>query len=91
MTGFDLTKTYPVERALMQYYDTFAYIENNQVAILTPGQHHSFWQYDKETKTQLLLEPQKGLEQLKEKALSHVLFSSMAYQQQLYLLPASTQ
>jgi phosphoglycerol transferase MdoB-like AlkP superfamily enzyme len=91
MTGFDLTKTYPVERALMQYYDNFAYIENNQVAILTPGQHHSFWQYDKETKTQLLLEPQKGLEQLKEKALSHVLFSSMAYQQQLYRLPASTQ
>ncbi|WP_404394928.1 LTA synthase family protein [Pseudoalteromonas phenolica] len=91
MTGFDLTKTYPVERALMQYYDNFAYIENNQAAILTPGQHHSFWQYDKYNKTQTLVAPDSYSEKLKEKALSHVLFSSMAYQQQLYRLPASTQ
>jgi phosphoglycerol transferase MdoB-like AlkP superfamily enzyme len=91
MTGFDLTKTYPVERALMQYYDNFAYIENDQVAILTPGQNHSFWQYDKYNKTQTLVAPDSYLEKMKEKALSHVLFSSMAYQQQFYRLPANTQ
>ncbi len=84
MPGFDLTKQYPVERAMMQFYDNFAYIENEQVAILSPGDKTSYWHYDKQTKRQDPLAEE--LLALKQKALAHVLFSNMAYQKAIYRL-----
>ncbi|PCK31855.1 LTA synthase family protein [Pseudoalteromonas piscicida] len=86
MLGFDLTKHYPVERAMMQYYDNFAYIENQQAAILMPGHKVSYWEYNVESKLQSPLKAAKDSAQLRDKALSHVLFSNLAYQEQLYRL-----
>ncbi|MCU4675338.1 LTA synthase family protein [Catenovulum sp. 2E275] len=90
MTGFDLTQQYPVERAMMQYYDNFAYLENNQAVVLMPGGKTSFWDYDLASKkqTQLLPLMNNQQQQLHHKALAHVLFSSLAYQNQLYRLNA---
>lgn len=91
MTGLDLTKQYPLERAMMQYYDNFAYIENDQVVILMPGGKVSYGQYNVNSKEQIVQPASTEPSALKDKALAHVLFSSMAYQQQLYrraVLPA---
>ncbi|MEM0514789.1 LTA synthase family protein [Pseudoalteromonas sp. YIC-827] len=87
MTGLDLTRYYPVERALMQYYDNYAYVENNEATILMPGNKVSYWVYDKGTKKQLEIAANPHVKQLEHKALAHVLFSSMAYQQGLFSLP----
>ncbi|NOU52154.1 LTA synthase family protein [Pseudoalteromonas sp. JBTF-M23] len=84
MIGYDLTKTYPTQRAMMQYYDNYAYIENDKVAVLMPGKKASYWHYDVKNKQQHAIMPSTELEQIKEKALAHVLFSSLAYQKQLY-------
>ena len=86
MLGFDLTKQYPVQRAMMQYYDNFAYIEDDKAAILMPGNKVSYWQYDTATKMQTPLVNTTHTIDLKEKALSHVLFSNLAYQEQIYRL-----
>ncbi len=87
MTGFDLTKHYPVERALMQYYDNFAYLENDKAVVLMPGQRASYWSYNKASKTQTSLSTGNKLVTLKNKALAHALYSTMAYQKRLYRLP----
>jgi len=89
MTGLDLTKQYPIQRAMMQYYDNFAYIENEQVVILMPGGKVSYGYYDAKHKVQREQDQSElgknaDLIKLKDKALAHVLFSSMAYQQQLF-------
>ena len=86
MVGFDLTKNYPVERAMMQYYDNFAYLENDRAVILTPNQQTSYWRYNKKTKIQKRNKPQNADKTLAEKALAHVLFSNLAYTEQLYRL-----
>ncbi|MCY7295901.1 LTA synthase family protein [Alteromonas sp. a30] len=87
MTGFDLTKQYPVERAMMQYYNNFAYIENNEVAILMPGEKVSYWRYDSKDKKQTRTTKNAQHAALLEKAKAHVLFSSAAYQKSLFKLP----
>jgi phosphoglycerol transferase MdoB-like AlkP superfamily enzyme len=86
MMGFDLTKSYPVERAMMQYYDNFAYLENDRAVILMPNQQTSYWRYNKQTKRQEKNEQQNADQALAEKALAHVLFSNLAYTEQLYRL-----
>ena len=86
MLGFDLTKSYPVERAMMQYYDNFAYLENERAVILMPNQQTSYWRYNKQTKIQEKNEQQNADQTLAEKALAHVLFSNLAYTEQLYRL-----
>ncbi len=86
MTGLDLTKEYPVERAMMQYYDNFAYIENDAASILMPGNKASYWHYDKQAQEQREIVEDNHMKELRHKALAHVLFSSFAYQQQLYRL-----
>ncbi|MCL1065720.1 LTA synthase family protein [Shewanella olleyana] len=86
MLGFDLTKSYPVERAMMQYYDNFAYLENDRAVILMPNQQTSYWRYNKQTKIQEKNEQQNVDQTLAEKALAHVLFSNLAYTEQLYRL-----
>ena len=87
MVGFDLTKTYPVERAMMQYYDNYAYLENDKAVILMPNQKVSYWHYDSTSKVQLKREKETADQALTEKALAHVLFSNLAYTEQLYRLP----
>ena len=86
MLGFDLTKSYPVERAMMQYYDNFAYLENDRAVILMPNQQTSYWRYNKQTKIQEKNEQLNVDQTLAEKALAHVLFSNLAYTEQLYRL-----
>lgn len=86
MLGFDLTKSYPVERAMMQYYDNFAYLENDRAVILMPNQQTSYWRYSKQTKIQEKNEQLNVDQTLAEKALAHVLFSNLAYTEQLYRL-----
>ena len=86
MVGFDLTKNYPVERVMMQYYDNFAYLENDRAVILMPNQQTSYWRYNKQTKIQEKNEQQNADQTLAEKALAHVLFSNLAYTEQLYRL-----
>ncbi|MDB2330464.1 LTA synthase family protein [Alteromonas sp.] len=86
MLGFDLTKDHPVERAMMQYYDNFAYLENDRAVILMPNQQTSYWRYNKQTKRQEKNEQQNADQTLAEKALAHVLFSNLAYTEQLYRL-----
>ena len=86
MVGFDLTKNYPVERVMMQYYDNFAYLENDRAVILMPNQQTSYWRYNKKTKIQKRNKPQNADKTLAEKALAHVLFSNLAYTEQLYRL-----
>jgi len=86
MLGFDLTKDYPVERAMMQYYDNFAYLENDRAVILMPNQQTSYWRYNKQTKIQEKNEQLNVDQTLAEKALAHVLFSNLAYTEQLYRL-----
>ena len=70
----------------MQYYDNFAYIENNRAAILMPGNKVSFWHYDVSNKRQTPLQASQEMAVLQQKALAHVLFSNLAYQQQRYKL-----
>jgi phosphoglycerol transferase MdoB-like AlkP superfamily enzyme len=84
MLGFDLTKTYPVERAMMQYYDNFAYLENDEMVILMPNRKISYWQYNKQSKTQEKRELEHFDNALINKALAHVLFSNLAYTEKLY-------
>lgn len=86
MLGFDLTKSYPVERAMMQYHDNFAYLENDRAVILMPNQQTSYWRYNKQTKIQEKNEQLNVDQTLAEKALAHVLFSNLAYTEQLYRL-----
>lgn len=86
MLGFDLNKSYPVERAMMQYYDNFAYLENDRAVTLMPNQQTSYWRYNKQTKIQEKNEQQNADQTLAEKALAHVLFSNLAYTEQLYRL-----
>ncbi|QLE09869.1 LTA synthase family protein [Pseudoalteromonas shioyasakiensis] len=87
MLGYDLTKQYPVERAMMQYYDNFAYVENGEAVILMPNQKVSYWHYDPATKTQVAIDKAGSSVELAKKALAHVLFSNLAYTEQLYRLP----
>ncbi len=87
MLGYDLTKQYPVERAMMQYYDNFAYVENGEAVILMPNQKVSYWHYDPATKTQVAIDKAGSSVELTKKALAHVLFSNLAYTEQLYRLP----
>jgi len=87
MLGYDLTKQYPVERAMMQYYDNFAYVENGQAVILMPNQKVSYWRYDPTSKTQVAIDNTGSSAGLAKKALAHVLFSNLAYTEQLYRLP----
>ena len=87
MLGYDLTKQYPVERAMMQYYDNFAYVENGEAVILMPNQKVSYWRYDTTNKSQVAIDKPTTDLNLAKKALAHVLFSNLAYTEKLYRLP----
>ena len=84
LIGFDLTKTYKKERAMMQFSNNFAYLENDNVAILQPHKPISYYRYDPKAKR---LSDAKEQGELGEKSLAYALFGSLAYSKELYKLP----
>lgn len=82
--GFDLTKQYGKERAIMQFANNFAYMKDQRVAILQPRKPIQYYTYDLETKK---LTDAEADEAFGENALAHALFGSIAYAQGLYRLP----
>jgi len=88
MLGRDMTRL-PADytgRAMMQYDNTFAYMEGNRLAILQPHKKPQGFVFISETQT---LSRQDLDDDLAQKALAHVLWGSMAYQKQLYRLPGN--
>ncbi|MDO9262766.1 MAG: LTA synthase family protein [Desulfosalsimonadaceae bacterium] len=88
MLGRDMTRQ-PEDytgRAMMQYDTTFAYMEGDQVMILQPHKEAQGFVCAPETQT---LSRHVLSDDLAEKALAHVLWGSMAYQEQLYRLPGN--
>jgi len=55
--------------------------------ILMPNQKVSYWRYDPTSKTQVAIDNTGSSAGLAKKALAHVLFSNLAYTEQLYRLP----
>lgn len=86
MLGRDMThrpEDY-IGRAMMQYNNTFAYMEGDRVVILQPHGKPQEFVYAPETDT---LSRHDLDEDLAEKAKAHVIWGSMAYQEQLHRLP----
>lgn len=86
MLGRDMTRQ-PADyigRALMQYSSTFAYMEGDQVAILQPRKKPQGFVFVPDTRS---LSRQDLSNDLAQKALAHVVWGSLAYQEQLYRLP----
>lgn len=83
MLGFDLTKTYTKERAMMQFADNYAYMSDSMVAILQPRKPITYYRYDHET---LRLQDSEENPKLGDTALAHALFGSLAYGKGLYRL-----
>ncbi|KGJ86618.1 LTA synthase family protein [Colwellia psychrerythraea] len=81
MLGRDLSNEYSNERALMQYQENFAYVEDQKVTILQPNKKATYWSWDIISKT---LSPTEPHPELGEKALAHALFGSIAYDKGLY-------
>jgi phosphoglycerol transferase MdoB-like AlkP superfamily enzyme len=84
MIGFDLTQQHKTERAMMQFANNFAYMSNNEVAILQPHKKTSYYHYDL-SQQRLIVAPENKA--LGDTALAHALFGSLAYSQGLYHLP----
>lgn len=86
MLGRDMTRQPEdyIGRAMMQYDMTFAYIEGDRVAILQPRKDAQGFVIAPGTQA---LSRHVLVDNLAEKALAHVLWGSMAYQEQLYRLP----
>ncbi|MFZ2632651.1 MAG: LTA synthase family protein [Desulfosalsimonadaceae bacterium] len=86
MLGRDMTRQPEdyIGRAMMQYDNTFAYMEGDRLAILQPHKKPQGFVCAPETQT---LSRQALGDDLAQKALAHVLWGSMAYQEQLFRLP----
>lgn len=88
MLGRDMTRQ-PADytgRAMMQYNTTFAYMEGDRLAILQPQREPQGFLFVPETQT---LSRHVLTDDLAQKALAHVLWGSMAYQEQLFRLPGN--
>ena len=83
MLGFDLTKEYLKQRAMMQFANNFAYMSNKSVAILQPHKPITYYHYDLNSQKLIDADENKSLGDI---ALAHALFGSMAYSQGLYRL-----
>ena len=81
MLGQDLNNLNASGRAMMQYADNFAYMKHNQVSILQPQKAPLNFAYDFNLKK---LVPQKVLNAMNDIALAHVLWGSLAYENQWY-------
>lgn len=81
MLGQDLNKSGSSGRAMMQYAENFAYMQGDQVTILQPQKPPSNYAYNFTQKT---LTPKKLDQGLADIALAHVLWGSLAYENQWY-------
>ena len=81
MLGQDLTVPEAAGRALMQYADNFAYLQNDEVTILQPGKDPMNFRYDINSHE---MTPKNENPHLSEVALAHVLWGSLAYENQYY-------
>ncbi|ASP49265.1 LTA synthase family protein [Cognaticolwellia beringensis] len=84
MLGHDLNNPNVTERAMMQYADNFAYMENDEVTILQPQKAPLNFSYDFKEKS---LTPKNLNQPLSEIALAHALWGSLAYENEWYVLP----
>lgn len=81
MLGHDLNNPNFSGRAMMQYADNFAYMRGNEVTILQPQKSPVNFVYDFKAKK---LTPTKINLRLSETALAHVLWGSLAYENEWY-------
>ncbi len=81
MLGHDLNNKDVPERAMMQYADNFAYLQDNDVTILRPHKAPLNFTYDAVNQQ---LTPKELNEQLAQTALAHALWGSLAYQNGWY-------
>ncbi|RJP85268.1 MAG: LTA synthase family protein [Desulfobacteraceae bacterium] len=86
MLGRDMTRQSDdyTGRAMMQYANTFAYMEGDLLTILQPHKKPQGFVFIRETQT---LSRHDLDADLAQKALAHVLWGSLAYQEQLFQLP----
>ena len=83
MLGHDLLKEDAPERAMMQFDKNFAYMTNDNVAILQPDKPPAYFAYDPQAKRLVLSAADASLGEV---ALAHALFGSLAYDKQWYAL-----
>tara|TARA_R110001592_G_scaffold7317_3_gene41097 strand:- start:527 stop:2491 length:1965 start_codon:yes stop_codon:yes gene_type:complete len=81
MLGHDLNNPNFSGRAMMQYAENFAYMKGNEVTILQPQKSPVNFVYDFKAKK---LTPTKMNSRLSEIALAHVLWGSLAYENEWY-------
>lgn len=81
MLGHDLNNKNASGRAMMQYADNFAYMTGEEVTILQPNKAPLNFVYDQDLKT---LSPTSINRHLSDTALAHVLWGSLAYQNEWY-------
>lgn len=81
MLGQDLTNINASGRAMMQYAENFAYMSNDEVTILQPQKPPLNYSYDFKKQK---LTPIKTNEKSSEIALAHVLWGSLAYDNEWY-------
>tara|TARA_R110000744_G_scaffold20279_2_gene53262 strand:- start:12409 stop:14427 length:2019 start_codon:yes stop_codon:yes gene_type:complete len=84
MLGHDLNNSNVTERAMMQYAENFAYMQNDEVTILQPQKTPMNFTYDFKEKS---LTPKNLNQPLSEIALAHALWGSLAYENEWYVLP----
>lgn len=92
--GRDLTRTLPefgnraplpAPRAMMQFDQNFAWLQNNQVTVLLPDGDVRYFSYDRRAKS---LEPARTHDpEMARTALANVLMPAWLYRDQLYRLP----
>lgn len=87
MLGQDLTDLRRLQpgRALMQYDRNLAWMEGNDVAILQPDKPARGYRYDPATDQ---LQPQALRPELARRAHAHAMWGTLAYEKELYRLPA---
>ena len=87
MPGQDLTDLRRLQpgRALMQYDRNLAWMEGNDVAILQPDKPAQGYRYDPATDQ---LQPQALRPELARRAHAHAMWGTLAYEKELYRLPA---
>ena len=86
MLGQDLTNPEAANRAMMQYAENFAYINDNKVTILQPNKPPLNFTYDHDNGALSSSEENKELSEI---ALSHVLWGTIAYEKGWFKLENS--
>lgn len=84
--GRDLARdTERAGRAMMQFFDNYAWMENGQVTILRPNQDAVQAKYDAIGRQLEALQPADKV--MQEKALAHALLAAKMYERQQYQIP----